>query len=518
MIGLFFMSFVLLFGTGINSFATQTDTTDSDLGNISKYVFIDVTERDAKKQEQAEQEKAETEKIDTTKQEQGESSVVKNIEQNEQKNVQTPAVTSEQNTNTNSNVNTQVQEPKVVEQPPAIIYNADGYEVVQECKDEVYDGLIRELKYDKHWIGRYYVIPLGGNVNVRSGPGFNYPVIKRALYRRKYTVAEVVKGGASKKNNSTDWYHIFWWKNGKVQYGYVYSGVVTKREFRFEYILEQVKKLRQEISQNTNTAYINNFKNRTGSAPKVNGTSNYDAYGIERYQAAPAYTSLEMNTSEMRYIQDGLMVAIEGEFDTCYKVRAYDFPGAYYVPKKYISVQNQVHELDQVIAVDIANQNEIVYEYRDGNWYVIGYSFATTGAKKSKYREPTIPGCYKIIQKKDEFLYIHDKEKYLDGYAPYALRFNGGAFIHGVPVGFIHEKETVEIEPAVLDPFGNVIKEAVTEEKVIPNHYTRPGHIEYSHTLGTVPLSHKCVRNATSFAKFLHGWAQLDKSSIMVVK
>ncbi len=498
-IRLYTLSIIMVLCVSFASFATENQNQDDlEIVNIGKYISIDayktITVEEFEKQ-QKEKEESEYQEQNELK----ENSTV------EDKNI----IEDTQNLN-GELTTTEIQEP---------LYNEDGYEIIREYKDGVGDELIKELKYDKHWIGRYYIVALGGSVNVRSGPGFNYPVVKKALHRRKYTMIETVKGAASKSNKSKEWHHIIWWKNGKLKKGYVYSGVVTEREFRFEYIFDMVKKLNQEISQNTNTAYINNVRNIMGAAPKYQGSSNFDAYGIERYQSAPAYTSINKNTSEMRYMQDGLLVAIEGESDGLYKVRTYDFPGVYYVPKKYVSKNNQVQNLTQVVAVDLTNQNEITYEFRDGNWYVVSYNFATTGAKKSKYREPTIPGSYKIIQKKDEFLYIDDEEKYIDGYAPYALRFNGGAFIHGVPVEFIQTKETVEVEPAILDAFGNVIKEAVTEEKVIPNKYKRPPkNIEYSHTLGTVPLSHKCVRNATSHAKFLLDWIDLNKSSILVVK
>lgn len=65
-------------------------------------------------------------------------------------------------------------------------------------------------------------------------------------------------------------------------------------------------------------------------------------------------------------------------------------------------------------------------------------------------------------------LFLKDGSSALGGYAPYASRFTNGAYIHGVPV--------------------NVPRTAM---------------IEYSWSLGTVPRSHMCVRNATSHAKFI---------------
>ena len=69
------------------------------------------------------------------------------------------------------------------------------------------------------------------------------------------------------------------------------------------------------------------------------------------------------------------------------------------------------------------------------------------------------------------------------GFAPYASRFNNGGYIHGVPTN----------APAT-------------------------GIIEYSYTLGTIPRSHMCVRNATSHAKFIFEWAPVNETIIFVLE
>lgn len=57
----------------------------------------------------------------------------------------------------------------------------------------------------------------------------------------------------------------------------------------------------------------------------------------------------------------------------------------------------------------------------------------------------------------------------------------GGAYLHGVPVNYPDNKL-----------------------------------IEYSWTLGTTPRSHMCVRNATSHAKFMYDWAEVEKTLVIV--
>lgn len=78
--------------------------------------------------------------------------------------------------------------------------------------------------------------------------------------------------------------------------------------------------------------------------------------------------------------------------------------------------------------------------------------------------------------------YFHDGTRDLAGYAPYACRFTNGAYIHGVP--------TSDVDAEI---------------------------IEYSSTLGTIPRSHMCVRNASSHSKFVYDWVKIKESVVFVI-
>lgn len=90
------------------------------------------------------------------------------------------------------------------------------------------------------------------------------------------------------------------------------------------------------------------------------------------------------------------------------------------------------------------------------------YESCNDGANRPPYQQPTPQGIYLVQRKLSEMLYLKDGTDEEGGFAPYACRFTGGAYLHGVPVNY-------------------------------------PGHklVEYSWTLGTIPRSHMCVRNAT---------------------
>ncbi|MGL5125265.1 MAG: L,D-transpeptidase family protein, partial [Fusobacteriaceae bacterium] len=68
-------------------------------------------------------------------------------------------------------------------------------------------------------------------------------------------------------------------------------------------------------------------------------------------------------------------------------------------------------------------------------------------------------------------------------YAPNATRFTRGAYIHGIPINL----------PATAQ-------------------------VEYSPTLGTIPRSHMCVRNATSHAKYIYNWSKIGDTLVFVIE
>lgn len=412
---------------------------------------------------------------------------------------------------------TTVDEVETIEEEKQIVtqldLNDDGYEVIERYDGSIPEGLILDLAYTDYWISPNYVVVLSGSVNIRTGPSTDNEIIRRGYYGEKFSLVETVRGEYFSKSDSDLWHKIFWWENGEQVNGYVYAPIVNKRVFRFAEMFEKVTDLKVAVDA-TDTGYIYNVGNSNGRAPLYKGSYAEDDYGVPRYQGAPAYHEPDWNSNNMRYMQDGILFAILEDTGSFYKVNAYDYEGEYYVPKRYVTRRNAIESLNQVIVVDIANQNEGIFEYRDGMWHLISYSYATTGAD-SKYKEPTIPGSYQVIAKQDYFRYRDDITKIIAGYAPYALRFNGGAFVHGVPVNYKLVRQTFVIQEEIKDEEGNIIQEQITEQRIVDR--IDPGHIEYMGSLGTIPLSHKCVRNITSHAKFLYDWVVLGEASVVVI-
>lgn len=358
--------------------------------------------------------------------------------------------------------------------------------MIEEHTTLVPEEIAVNLKYDKYFINYDYVVINKGSVNIREAPGLKGRVIRSTYTHEKINLLETVKGQYIPKYDCDQWCHVYWWNgDGEKQFGFVLSKLVGVRKFQFNKMHEQLIKMEEQIKKGTIT-YPNNYKNRLGTAPTYKGKT-YDAYGVRRSQSVPGYYNLE-DKKEFIYIEDGSLVRILSENEHYYQVIVLKNSIKCWIPKKYLKSSKRLNELKKVIIIDVINQNEGVFEKINGQWVLVSYTLATTGAR-AKHKIETPLGYYFAIETKSKFVYLHDETKKIAGYAPYAIRFTGGTYIHGVPVNY-----------------------KIREEKRID-----PGHIEYTSTIGTLPLSHRCVRNYTSHAKFLYNWVELQKTIVVII-
>ncbi len=369
--------------------------------------------------------------------------------------------------------------------------NADNpwIQVVQQYSAAPPPSLIVNLQYTNYYIPVNYLFITSG-ANIRALPDGNSAKVGRAGYYEKVTVLSLVHGKFAVSGQTDLWYEVVQYVNDQTIHGYILATLGEFRTFQFQKMVDVATALKSDVDSHL-TAYISNYKNWTASPPFHKGNA-YDDFGVERDQAAPAYYSPN-TAADFRYMADGTMLSIIASVGTFYQVRTLNFAGDYYVPKRYVSLANSIDQLTKVIVVDRKNQNEGVLEYAGGQWHMISYTFATTGAN-AKYKEPTDLGYYMAIGKQDKFIYKDDITKKMAGYAPYAIRFGGGAYIHGVPVD-------------------------VKKSRQVYNRLTYyPPMQEYSLTIGTTPRSHKCVRNYTSHALFLYNWSEIGKTAVIVIE
>lgn len=347
---------------------------------------------------------------------------------------------------------------------------------------QIPDDIDVDIRYHNYDIPYDYLLITSDNANIYDNPTLDSTVLGKAT---KYSKVKL-EGRANINNTSNGqvWYLLSWLENGNLVYGYVTGDAGDPRRFRFDTMTDEIRRLDQALTQNQ-YGYISNYKNINGSPPIKDGKA-VDEFGIQAYQSAPAYYNLE-NLNEFRYFPDGMIVFIIDEANEYFKVRNLVYDGDFWIPKNYISFDDNLDRLDKAIVVDKANQNEALFEYINGRWTMISYTLATTGVpENNKYETPT--GSFKVLQKRDRFFYLNHSTGEIGGYAPYGTRFSAGAYVHGVPVDYVK----------------------VNGENV------DPGMKEYLLTIGTTPRSAKCVRNYTSHAKFVYDWADLNDTAVIV--
>ncbi|WP_077367050.1 L,D-transpeptidase [Anaerosalibacter sp. Marseille-P3206] len=334
------------------------------------------------------------------------------------------------------------------------------------------------LMYNKYLMPYDYLLVTSESVSIYDSPSLNSKIVGEGKMFDKIQLVNEVED---------NWYGVsFYDSNGKIVQGFIPSSSGDVRTFRFQNMYNVIKRLEDELAKNKH-GYISNYKDTNGSPPLLNGKA-IDNYGMQAYQSAPAYSNLN-DLNNFRYFPDGMMVFILGEVKGYFKVKCIEYEGEYWVPKKYISFDNNLDRFAKCVVVDTTNQNQVAFEKMGSKWTLVSYTLATTGVKgKRKYETPI--GYFKVMDKKERFYYVDDNTNEVTGYAPYGVRFTQGAYIHGVPVEF----------------------------KIINGKKTDPGIKEYLHTIGTVPRSHKCVRNFTSHAKFLYNWTDSNDTVIIVIK
>ncbi len=263
----------------------------------------------------------------------------------------------------------------------------------------------------------------------------------------------------------------------------------TVRSFKWDEIRESLAYIENMQADTARWVVLQNYKNQNKEAPLVRKfvRNAYrrvsDTLGVERYQSVPLYLPTDTLVPE-RYGRDGTVARLRGEEGSFCRIHPVTFDEEWLVPRRYLKRLADSTAFDHVVFVDRLNQNIATLEHvGKGEWKIRSMNPATTGRHAPPYAQETPLGMYLIQQKKTRMVFLKDGSAETGGYAPYASRFTNGAYIHGVPVN-------------------------------VP----RTSMIEYSWSLGTMPRSHMCVRNATSHAKFVFDWAPTERSLVVVIE
>ncbi|NLI60673.1 MAG: L,D-transpeptidase [Clostridiales bacterium] len=362
---------------------------------------------------------------------------------------------------------------------------SQGLELVQVFNTQLPENSSLDLIYDNYPMEYDYLLMLK-SANIRELPTLDGMIIKKIGAMERIALIAEVKGDHLEQWNNDSWYQVEWEENSETKTGFIFSSLAEVRQFQFDKMVEAIEQLEHSASYGE-LAHISNYKNVNGAPSKIVGQT-WDEFGYRRSQSAAGYE--EPNTSsKFRYIPDGMLIQVLEEENGFTKVQVVGFEGEYWVMDKYINSKNTLTKPNKVIIVDRKNQNQGIFEQINGQWTLVSYGLSTTG-KNGPYSLETPLGYYMAIEKRDKFLYFKDGTNQIAGYAPYAIRFSGGGYIHGVPVDY----------------------------RIEDGRRIDPGKREYLHTIGTIPRSHMCVRNYTSHAEFLHGWADIGETALIVIE
>lgn len=357
--------------------------------------------------------------------------------------------------------------------------------VLEEYNTTLPETITDEIQYFQYDMAfDYFLITAEDGAEVRENPTPDATIIATVENLDKVSLLQRVE--SEEVDGSPIWYRVAFESDNRINEGYLHSTTGTPRNYRFDSMEEAINDLRQQLAQGE-LHFISNYKNQNG-APPQEGDAAVDQYGYRVYHSAPAYEEADSD-SDFRYIPDGMLVRILDELDEFYHVNAPTFGGNYYIPKQYIDPDATLSQLKHVVVVDRNQQNQASFEIDENNLKLISYTLSTTGIPGNFSFETTL-GIYKAIEKRERFEYLESGTQDIAGYAPFAIRFTGGAYIHGVPVAY-EEREGEKIDP---------------------------GTIEYLHTIGTFPRSNMCVRNFTSHAEFLYNWMDNQNGAVIVIE
>ena len=309
-----------------------------------------------------------------------------------------------------------------------------------------------------------YVFVRSRVANLRDLPSTKGKVVSKYYYNTKLIALEKIY------DYGNIWYHV---RDAKGTEGYISGNLVRKRIFRFQKALDKIDELQKFIK--TQEALGREIASTNSYVPNPNNQNfkrQKDKYGTSLDQSI---IGKAVGTNEEIYIPDRSILAIIEKGKTTSRVKVASIKEELIISNSSISTNPKVKDnFTKVVAIDVANQNMIVFEKNNGRWEVISYVYSKTGIE-SQLGFETPKGFYIAPMAKYVMPYNGeggDKQ----GYARYAIRFSGGGYLHGTPINYDEE----------------INKEFFMKQKET--------------TLGTFTGTRKCIRTTEEHAKFLFDW------------
>ena len=262
--------------------------------------------------------------------------------------------------------------------------------------------------------------------------------------------------------------------------GFYWDKMISKIEIVNDFIVKAIK-ANQQLYIVTEYAPLSRDK-----------PSKKDKFGNKNNQSIVGYTNSKKE-GEIINIPDQTIFRIIGEENNMLKIETPFYGGPYFIEKTggtYQKVENIKEEVNKFVAVDPSSQTEVLFQRipETQKYEVVTYSYVTTGRDGSGSYE-TPHGAFLIAFTRPYMTFTrHAREGdktlpgrsdlTIGGSAKYAVRFSGGGYMHGIPVGLNFKGSTLSTG---------------TAQKI-----------------GTYKDSHKCVRHFDDQIEFIVKWINAD--------
>lgn len=362
--------------------------------------------------------------------------------------------------------------------------------VVNLFGDNTNENVSVNLKYDKNSLKDLENFLFIGHSDVlREAPSNSSPGVASLKYKDKPRL--LLEFTSIKENGSQKWYLAEFGKESKVK-GFIQDkNKVIKRGFYWDKMVSKMEKINSFISdtlEKKEDIYI-----VTEYRPLANDYySKKDKFGNRSNQSIKGYVN---SNKEGEYINipDRTLLRVLGEENGMVKIETPMYGGPYYIEKKDNNIQKTdiTSKINKFVAIDPESQTEAIFE-RENNtnkFNVVTYSFVTTGVDNGYSSYETPHGAFLVAFTRPYMLFTgHAKEGdtrksagkeglVIAGEANYAVRFSGGAYMHGIPAAYGASKST----------------KAYTAGKI-----------------GTYKESHKCVRHYDDQIEYIVKWINAD--------
>ncbi len=326
---------------------------------------------------------------------------------------------------------------------------------------------------------------IGKSGILREAPNHTSSALASLKYKDKPRI--MLEISSFKDNVSEKWYLAEFGKENKVR-GYIQESEKNiRRGFHWDKMVSSMEKVNDFINetlQNKQELYI-----ITEYRPLANDYySKKDKFGNRNNQSIKGFYKPSQEGEHIN-IPDQTIVRVLGEENDMIKVETPMYGGPYYIKKKegVLKKTDINSKVNKFIAIDPDSQTEGIFERNseNGKFEVITYSFVTTGKDNGYSSYETPHGAFLVAFTRPYMLFT-GKEREGDtrkkagkaglviaGQANYAVRFSGGAYMHGIPASF----------------GAGAGAKAYTASKI-----------------GTYKESHKCVRHYDDQIKFIVEW------------